>query len=235
MVTLVGQRLNELTPVFYPALEITAALNEADRLFTFLTLALEITANWTPATTFTHMLTVFPDWIVPLRITTPAGVKVRPARFADLWALDSGWPSSPGPIMRYAAAGADLVAIHQQTVTLLSVTYARAPVTMVNPTDTPQTPLEYHPLYVSYAIYRLRQVEGGEPLKAALPLLAEFIDAAGEYATFMRARNIGSGYDTLPLEFALWDRSLLVGLASERQGNAQMSAANLGETKGAAK
>ena len=232
MVTLVGQRLNELTPVFYPALEITAALNEADRLFTFLTLALETTAPWTPAATFTHMLTVFADWIVPLRIGTSAGTKVRPARFADLWALDPGWPSSPGPAAHYAAAGADLIAIYQQDGETLSVTYARAPVTMVNPTDTPETPDEYHPMYLSYAIYRLRQVEGGEPFKAALPLLGEYLDAAGEYAGYMRARNIGSGYDTLPMEFALWDRSLLFGLASERQGNAQMSAANQGETKG---
>jgi hypothetical protein len=81
----------------------------------------------------------------------------------------------------------------------------------VNPTDTPESPDEYHPMYLSYAIYRLRQVEGGEPFKAALPLLAEFLDAAAEYAAFMRSRNIGSGYDTLPIEMTLQDRSLLVG------------------------
>lgn len=215
MVALVSQRLNEAAaPTFYPALEITAALNEADRLFCLMTLALETTANWTVASTFTHMLTVFPDWIVPLRISTSTGTKVRPARFADLWALDSGWPTSAGPVTRYVAAGADLIAIHQKANVTLPVTYARAPVTMVADADTPETPPEYHPTYVSYAIYRLRQVEGGEPFKAALPLLAEFLDAAAEYAAFMRARNVGSGYDTLPLEFKLWDRSLLVGNAA---------------------
>lgn len=213
MGALVSQRLNEAgAPTFYPALEITAALNEADRLFCLLTLALEVTSPWNPASTFTHMLGVFADWIVPLRITTSLGVKVRPARFADLWALDSGWPTSGGAsVTRYVAAGADLIAVYQQASVTLSVTYARAPVTMVNPTDTPETPAEYHPAYVSYAIYRLRQVEGGEPFKAVLPLLAEFLDASAEYAAFMRARNVGSGYDTLPLEFALWDRSALVG------------------------
>jgi hypothetical protein len=214
MGALVSQRLNEAAaPTFYPALEITAALNEADRLFCLMTLALEKTANWTPAGTFTHMLTVFPDWIVPLRIAA-SGVKVRPARFADLWALDSAWPTSGGLVTRYVAAGADLIAIYQQAAVTLAVTYARAPVTMVNPTDTPETPPEYAPAYVSYAIYRLRQVEGGEPFKAVLPLLTEFLDASAEYAAFMRARNVGSGYDTLPLEYKLWDRSALVGKES---------------------
>jgi hypothetical protein len=211
MVTLVGQRLNELTPTYYPASEIIAALNESDRLFCLMTLALEVTAPWTPAATFTHMLTVFADWIVPLRIATAAGVKVRPARFADLWALDPGWPASAGPVLRYAAAGADLVAIYQQDGETLNVTYARAPVTMVNDADVPESPAEYHPLYISYAIYRLRQVEGGEPFKAALPLLEEFLAGAAEYAAFMRARNLGSGYDVLPMEMTLADRSLLVG------------------------
>jgi hypothetical protein len=213
MVALVSQRLNEAAaPTFYPALEITAALNEADRLFCLLTLALETTANWAPSSTFTHMLSVFSDWIVPLRIAS-SGVKIRPARFVDLWALDSGWPTSNGAVTRYVAAGADLIGIYQQASSTLAVTYARAPVTMVADADTPETPQEYHPVYVSYAIYRLRQVEGGEPFKAALPLLTQFLDASAEYAGFMRSRNIGSGYDTLPLEFKLWDRSALVGEA----------------------
>lgn len=208
MQALITQRLNEAAaPTYYPATETAAALNEADRLFCLSTLALETTASWTPGATFTHMLSVFPDWIVPLRITNPAGQKVRPCRIRDLWALDSNWTNTFGPITRYAALGMDLVALYAQAGGSLNVTYAKAPAAMVNPADTPATPPEYHPAYVSYAIYRLRQVEGIEVLRGVLPLLDEFQEAAAEYAAFMRARNIGAGYDALPPEFALGDRS----------------------------
>jgi hypothetical protein len=208
MQTLVSQRLNEAgAPVFYPATESANALNEADRLFTLSTLALETTVSWTPAATFTHMLPAFGDWIAPLRITNASGQKVRPCRIRDLWALDANWTLSATPITRYAAMGADLIAVYGQNATTLNVTYAKAPAGMVNPTDAPATPPEYHPIYISYAIWRLRQVEGIEVLKSVIPLLEEFLAGAAEYAAFMRARNIGSGYDTLPPEFALRDRS----------------------------
>lgn len=209
MEALVSQRLNEAAaPVFYPQSEIASALNEADRLFCLMTLALETTATWTPVSTFTHMLTVFPDWIVPLRITSQNGQKIRPCRIQDLWALDPAWPLSPGPTTRYASIGLDLVAVYPQ-FSALNVTYAQAPLPMANATDTPQTPPEYHPAYVSYAIYRLRQAEGGAVLAGVMPLFTEFLDAATEYADFMRARHVGAGYDTTPPEFALWDRSAI--------------------------
>jgi hypothetical protein len=220
MQTLVSQRLNEAAPpVFYPADEIARALNEADRTFCLLTLALESTQPWTPTQTFNHMLSVFPDWLVPLRLSTASGTKVRPCRFNDLWALDAGWTSHPAPISRYVAAGGDLITVYGAP-TALNVTYARAPVAMANSTDTPATPAEYAPAYVSYAVYRLRQVEGGAVLASVLPLLDEFMASAKEYAAFMRARNVGAGYDTLPAEFALWDRSALVGKAKPEAATA---------------
>ena len=208
MQALCSQRLNEAAaPVFYPDDEITRALNEADRTFCLLTLALETTAAFTPTATFTHMLGPFPDWLVPLRIATFGGAKVRPCRFNDLWGLDSNWPAASGPTTRYVAAGGDLVAVYPFQSATLNVTYARAPVAMVNATDTPATPAEYHTNYVDYAVYRLRQVEGGAVLAGVIPLFDEFMAAAKEYAAYMRARNVGAGYDTLPAEFALADRS----------------------------
>jgi hypothetical protein len=217
MQTLVSQGLNEAgSPVFYPNAEITAALNEADRLFCFMTLALETTATWTPGATFTHMLTVFTDWIVPLRIATAAGTKVRPCRFNDLWSLDANWPSSSAVTSRYVAAGGDLIAVYGQGFTpSLNVTYAKAPVTMAAGTDQPATPGEYHQAYVSYAIYRLRQVEGIAVLAGVLPLFKEFLDSAKEYGNFMRTRHIEAGYDTLPIQFALADRSLAARVAGD--------------------
>jgi hypothetical protein len=216
MYGLVSQRLNEVAaPVFYPTAEIIAAINEANRLFCLLTLALETTASWTPTTntTFFHMLPLFTDWIVPLRITLAGGAKVRPARLGELWALDSQWPQSPGAPYRYAAIGADLIALYRQPAvdTAVSLTYARAPLALSDDGDVPETPAEYHPVYVPYAIYRVRQMEGGEALASVLPLLGEFLDAATEYAGFVRARNIGQGYDSVPAELALFDRSRLSG------------------------
>jgi hypothetical protein len=163
---------------------------------------------------------IFPDWIVPLRITTVAGAKVRPARLSELWALDSQWPLSPGAPYRYAAMGADLLGLYRQpaaTGTSLQITYARAPLALVGDTDAPETPQEYHPAYVSYAINRMRQAEGGEPFAATMPLLAEFLDAATEYAGFVRARNVGSGYDALPAELGLFDRSRLLGTSKSKK------------------
>ena len=221
MISLCSQRLNEAAgPVFYPASEITAALNEADRTFVLLTLGLETTKPWTvPAYSangnnpFFHMLATFSDWIAPLRMGTAAGIKVRPARIEDLTSLDSGWINSPGSPVRYAAVGADLVALYQQPAaagTTLLVTYARGPAGMVNSTDTPETPAEYHPRYVDYAIYRLRQVEGAQVFQSVLPLASAFLDAAQQYAGYVRARNRGSQYDTVPFEIESFDRSPLL-------------------------
>jgi hypothetical protein len=215
MQALCSQRLNEAAaPIFYPDDEITRALNEADRTFCLLTLALETTATWTPTATFTHMLTVFSDFLVPLRIATLGGVKIRPSRFNDLWALDASWPSSPTQITRYVAAGADLIAVYPAQATTLNVTYARAPVAMVNAGDVPEIPAEYHIQLVNYAIYRLRQVEGGLVLASVLPLLDEYLASAKEYGAWMRARHLGANYDTLPAEFALYDRSRRVATAA---------------------
>jgi hypothetical protein len=221
----VSQRLNEGAaaggPTFYPTLEIVAAINEASRLFCLLTLALETTVAWNAAaaTTFFHMLTIYADWIVPLRITSTAGAKVRPARFTDLWALDSQWPASPGNPYRYAHAGSDLLALYQQPAggAALNVTYAQAPEVLVADGDIPATPAEYHPSYVDYGIYRCRQAEGGDALAAALPLLENFLAAAGKYADYVRARNIGQGYDRAPFELDNFDRSLLVGMKKRRK------------------
>ena len=221
MISLCSQRLNEAAaPMFYPASEITAALNEADRTFVLLTLGLETTKPWSlpsyaanGSSPFFHMLATFSDWIAPLRISTAPGVKVRPARIEDLTSLDSGWINSPGSPVRYAAVGADLVALYQQPAaagTTLFVTYARGPAGMVNPADTPEVPAEYHPCYVDYAIYRLRQVEGAQVFESVLPLFGSFLEAVQQYAGYVRARNRGSQYDTVPFEIESFDRSTLL-------------------------
>jgi hypothetical protein len=220
---LVTQRLNEGSsgPTYYPTAEITAALNEGLRFFCLLTLGLEITAQWTiPAAgpnvqnTFFRMLTVFPDWIVPLRITTLAGAKIRPARMEDLSCLDPQWITSVGTLGRYVALGADLVAIYQQpkAATVVNVTYAQAPVPLANAADTPATPAEYHPKYVDYAVYRMRQGEGAQEFSKALPFFASFMEGAKHYAAYVRSRNLGARYDKVPFELEKYDMSQLLKL-----------------------
>ena len=213
----VSARLNEgaTGPVFYPTGEITTALNEGLRFFVLLTLGLETTASWplTPATTFYHMLAIFPDWIVPLRITTALGAKVRPARLEELTCLDAGWRARPGVPVRYAAVGADLTAMYQQPAaagTVLRVTYARSPLVLAGDGDVPEIPDEYHPRLVDYGVYRMRQVEGAQELEKALKYLDSFMDGAQHYAAYVRARNLGARYDKVPLELEKFDRSRLL-------------------------
>jgi hypothetical protein len=209
--------LNEsAAPVFYPALEITAALNEAQRFFCVLTLGLEVTATWTltGGQTFYNMLALFPDWIAPLRIMDGLGVKVRPATVADLNSLDPQWISSPGGPSRYMSLGAGFIGLYQQHVGagFLTVTYARAPVVMVGDGDVPEIPTEYHPCLIQYAIYRLRQVEGGIEFQKALKNFASFLSSAQHYGDYVRTyRNRGSRYDMPPFELRKYDLAALLG------------------------
>lgn len=226
MYGLVNQRLNEGSTgfVYYPKAEIIARLNEAQRFFILLTLGLEITSPWVvpafvPGTpnTFFPMLTVFADWIVPLRITTQAGAKIRPARAEDLACLNPQWVASVGTVARYTMQGAALVGLYQQpnAATTLNVTYARAPVTLVHDTDVPESPAEYHPKLVDYAVYGMRQGEGAQEFEKALPLFDSFIQGAIHYGNYVRSRNLGSRYDKVPFELEKCDRSQLLKLRKD--------------------
>jgi hypothetical protein len=215
---LVSQRLNEAFgaggPQFYPTAEIVNAVNEGLRTFALLTLSLEKTVPWVVSanTTFFHMLTIFSDWIVPLRVADAAGAKIRPGRFSDLWALDATWPQSPGSVSRYVHAGADLVGLYKQPAApvTLSVTYAYSPARLVNDGDVPPIRPEFHQELVKFAVYRMRRIEGGSEFAKALPLLGEFLAAASQYGSYVRARNKASGYDASPPELSFADISTLV-------------------------
>jgi hypothetical protein len=222
------QRLDEAAsgPTYYPASELTAALNEGQRFFCLLTLALEATKAWTVPSysvngnsAFYHMLgqSGFADWIVPLRISTTTGAKVRPARVAEIAATDAKWWARPGSPSRYVSLGADLVGLYGQPATsiTLNVTYARAPVAMANATDAPEIPEPYHPALIDYGINRVRQSEGAQEFQKTLAGLDLFFAAADRYAEYVRARNKGSGYDKLPFELASYDRSQLLNLSNQ--------------------
>ena len=214
----VSERLGEgqSGPGSYATSEIIAALNEADRFFVFLTLGLEVTAPWTVpvAANFFHMLTYFPDWIVPLRLADAEGRRVRPARLEDLTSLDRAWLGTSGNPQRYSALGADFLVLYPHLVAevILTVTYCRAPVPLTTMSQEPETPGEYHTVYVDYAIYRMRQVEGGQEFQKGLKYFDSFLDAAGRYGAYVRGRNLGSRYDKVPFELELFDKSKMLNL-----------------------
>ncbi len=216
MTTTASQRLAEGgSYAFYPKAELIAAINEGMRLFALLTLGLEQTSTWnvTASTTFFRMLTIFSDWIVPLRISTAAGAKVRPTQLDGLNSLDDGWVKKTGTPTNYIEVGADLLGLYKQPSsggTSLTVTYARAPVAVSADGDVPEFPQEYHPLFVNYGICRVRQVEGVQEFSKAIPLLREYLEGAAQYADKVRARNLGTGYDHVPMELSTFDMSSLL-------------------------
>lgn len=214
----VQQRLNEdpavTTPVYYPYPEVLSALNRAQRMFVLLTLCLETTETFVPSgATFYNMRTYFQDWMLPLRISTAAGQRVRPTRLAELDALDAGWQSSAGSPVRYAALGFDFLALYQQSAAVnLIVTYARAPGAMVQTTDSPSIDEEYHPSLVDFAIAWLRLKEGGQEFAKTMPYLKRFFAEADKEAEFVRQRNLAARYDNVPFELRRLDRSKFAGI-----------------------
>ena len=212
------QRLDEDTtsPVYWSAQEIHAALNEAQRVFVFLTLCLEKTGTLalSAATTFYHLRSTFSDFLLPLRVRVAStGAKVHPARLQELDALDSTWPSSAGTPVRYACLGFDFFAVYKQPAapgTSLDVTYAHTPATLAADGDTPEIPTEHHLTLIDYAIPRLRAKEGGQEFVKTLPLFGQFLDAASKMAAYVRARSLEARYDRLPFELSSYDRSRLI-------------------------
>ncbi len=224
MVTRTLERLDEMdagavSAVYYggPG-EVLAALNEAQRFFVLLTLALETTVSFpvTGATTFFSMRSTYQDWLLPLRVTLATGTRVRPARIDELDALDTGWQATPGIPARYAALGFDFFIVYPQyaDTTNVNITYTRSPVPMAADADEPEIPEQHHPDLVDYAVYRVRAKEGGQEFAKGLPYFNRFLDGAQAYGKYVRARNLGSGYDKEPFELELFDRSKLMRMAA---------------------
>jgi hypothetical protein len=199
-------------PVSYTAADAGNAINEGLQFFALLTLCVERTVSFpvVAGTGLYHMLLTYADWLVPLRIAQ-AGVKVRPARLGDLAARDLAWRLASGAVSRYAHLGFDFLALYARpTSGTLQIVYAACPAVLAADGDVPEIPVEYHPLLVVYAVYRLRFDTGGQDFAAGLPLLKEFLVGAAKMAAFIRARSLGLRYDKLPFELEQYDVSRLV-------------------------
>ncbi len=190
--------------------EILVAVNQVYRLMCFLTLTLETTVTFslTAATPFFKMLDTYADWILPLRIRS-AGVKILPERLVDLAALDSSWSVTAGTPERYAVLGFDLLCLYKQPAsdTPAEIVYARTPALLADDANEPETMVEYHQALIDGAIPLLRIKEGAQEWQKTLYLWDRYMDAVKDLADYVRHRNREQGYDFLPVELALFDRS----------------------------
>lgn len=202
---------------YYTPHEVLVALNRVYRLMVFLTLCLETntTFTWTGGTATIQMLSIFSDWILPLRLRLPSGAKIKPGNFAALAALDGNWIASPGTPSRYALGGFSLLGLYHQPAidTTLSVTYARMPAALVLDTDTPQLEPEYHQSLIDGAIPILRIKEGAQEWQKTLAMWDRYMSAATDLAASTRARNKERGYDYLPPDLTRFDKSKLMKAA----------------------
>jgi hypothetical protein len=180
----------------------TAATNEGQRIFSFLSLCLESTVPFAYARglQFYNMLTYWPDWFLPLRVRLSAASgnpKLRPQSLYQMAANDPNFLSNTGVPAHYGTAGWDLLFFDRNPSLSgqLLITYARCPVPLVNPTDVPEILEADHEALVSYGIARLRANEGGEELANSSALASEFIEAAQSRFEEVKGRAMAQGYD----------------------------------------
>lgn len=206
-------------PRYFTAPMAVAALNRAQRLFVLRSLAVERSASFTltAATTWFHVRTQLADFLQPLRLDY-ATTRLRPARLSELDALDAGWQASAGDPQRYSLAGLDLLAVYRQLAAggTLTVTYAAAPVRLIDADDVPEIPAEYHDDLVDGAVPLLRLAEGGQEMSKALPGLRKMLAGAYKLAAYVRQRSLDLRYDRLPQELDNFDLSRQLAIPQRR-------------------
>lgn len=194
---------------YYGPTEILAALNLLQRLFVIMTLCLERTRTETVSTAYLQAMTLFGDWMVPLRVRIHGGAKLKPSTFSDFAALDNAWSLREGTPTRYAVAGFGLLGFYKHAETDLDFTYARSPIDLTL-TTSPEIPEEYHPALMDGVQPLLRVKEGQQEWQKVLPLWAPFMEEVQRLNRQVRARNIELGYDRVPLELRRFDLSQLL-------------------------
>lgn len=201
----------------YTPHEATVALNRVYRLMVFLTLCLEAntTFTWTGAAATMEMLSLFADWILPLRLRIPSGAKIKPNTFAAMAALNEQWSVTAGTPERYALGGFSLIGLYKQpaTDTAIAVTYARMPAPLFLATDVPELQPEYHQSLIDGALPVLRIKEGAQEWQKTLPLWDRYLGAAQKLGQYVRARNKERGYDYMPPDLTRFDKSKLLKAA----------------------
>jgi hypothetical protein len=198
---------------YYTGNEVRHALNAAANLFAYLTLCKEKTASFSPngGVCFHPVNLSLTDYIVPLRITTASGARIRPATIHELDGLSSSWRSVAGTPTRYIAMGYDIIGFTPQyaATTALRITYAATPTAMATDTDIADIPDEQQIHLVDYACWWLQLKIGGQELANAGDWLRRFVTAARKYGDFVRRRSYGQKYDAVPFDLASFDMGRL--------------------------
>lgn len=196
-------------PVFYTFPEIEAALNQAQRLFAFLTLCIERSVSLALESSVFFGSQLPSDWVLPLRIkdttlaAAPSNAKVHPARLEDFIAENLWWQYDVGLPKRYAVLGSSGLVIFPAAAApggSVRVRYAAMPVLMDSDGDIPEIPAEYHNTLADWAVVRLRCKEGGQEFMKEMARSQHFFEDAKKLALWTRSRYLGLGYDTVPSE-----------------------------------
>ena len=192
---------------YYQPQELLALLNQAQRLFVLLTLCLEKTVDMQlSGVSFYHALQFFPDWIVPLRVRAPGGVKIAPKSLGNLAALDSAWTTRTGSPTHYCFQGFDLLGFYKRDSSVVRMTYAYSPVDMTT-SSTPEIPAEYHPVLLQMVPPLARIKEGASEWRKVLPLWSTAHEGIDQCSKEVRSRNRERGYDRMPVELRKIDLS----------------------------
>ncbi len=206
-------RLSEMLDdpfVYWTENEVRHALNQAQRLWCFLTLCLErtVTFTLTNAQAFYSIDDQVTDFLCPLRVSF-SGARLKSDTLHNLDLRDSTWRARPSNPTRYAQSGFDLLAVTPQTVTgtnTISFTYAAEPAELSLDSDAPEIPPDQQPHLVDIAYYILQLKVGGQELQNAAQYLKRGLAAAEKYASFVRAKSRGQLYDRPPLDLATYDK-----------------------------
>lgn len=195
---------------YYAVGQVDYALNRAERLFLFLTLAYEKTVSFSLVNGqyFYNISDQISDFICPLRVSH-SGVRLRPDTLHEMDSRSSGWRAATGNPVRYAQHGFDTLFIAPHPVSgvhTLDFTYAAMPPVMVAPTDAPSLPGEQQSALLDIAYYLLRLPEGSAELQAAVVYFKRGIEQASKYASFIRSKSRGQIYDRLPFDLQSYDK-----------------------------
>lgn len=215
----VYERLDD-TAVYYTVAEVNHALNAAQDIFALLTLCIERTADFTADAdaAFHQISSQIGDFILPLRVTTASGARIRPTTLHRLNLL--GLWRTPGTPTRYAHHGYDMLVLAPQFAapTVIKLTYAASPAAMVGDTDLASIPAEQQTHLVDFALWWLRLKEGGQEHTNTGEYLNRFLDHAQKYADFVRARSKAQRYDAEPFDLRSFDRGQLKRNLRGQQG-----------------
>lgn len=225
----ITERLDEeATPVYWQLQEYIDALNYSQRFFCLLTLCIERTANFAlgASTCFhniiSHAINPLADFIVPLRATV-GGKRLKTATVHQLNLLDPFWTITPETAFLdltntlsivptyYAVLGCDMLAVYPQddAGVTMRLTYAASPteLSLSSLSAELETPTQYHPCIVDFAILVLIQKQGGAEFANEIPRLKVFLEEAGRLGGEVRSRMKAQGYERVPFDLASYDRS----------------------------